>query len=83
MKNVKVLGPGCKRCEATADMVRTEAEKLGVESSSKRSPICGHCRFRHRLDAGHRDRRQGRSCGRSAQGRRRSALAGELIDGEG
>ena len=30
MKNVKVLGPGCKRCETTADMVRVEAEKLGV-----------------------------------------------------
>lgn len=30
MKIVKVLGPGCKRCEATADMVRAEAEKLGV-----------------------------------------------------
>ena len=30
MKNIKVLGPGCKRCEATADMVRAEAEKLGL-----------------------------------------------------
>lgn len=30
MKDVKVLGPGCKRCEATADMVRTEAVRLGV-----------------------------------------------------
>lgn len=30
MKNVKVLGSGCKRCQATADMVRAEAEKLGV-----------------------------------------------------
>ena len=30
MKNVKVLGPGCKRCETTADMVRVEAERLGV-----------------------------------------------------
>jgi len=30
MKSVKVLGPGCKRCEATADMVRVEAQKLGV-----------------------------------------------------
>jgi len=30
MKNVKVLGPGCKRCEATADLVRAEAAKLGL-----------------------------------------------------
>lgn len=30
MKDVKVLGPGCKRCTATAEMVRTEADKLGV-----------------------------------------------------
>jgi small redox-active disulfide protein 2 len=31
MKDVKVLGPGCKRCEATEQMVRSEAKKLGVE----------------------------------------------------
>ena len=30
MKDVKVLGPGCKRCTATAEMVQTEADKLGV-----------------------------------------------------
>lgn len=30
MKDVKVLGPGCKRCETTAQMVRDEAAKLGV-----------------------------------------------------
>lgn len=30
MKTIKVLGPGCKRCEATADMVRAEAQKLGM-----------------------------------------------------
>lgn len=30
MKSVKVLGSGCKRCEATADLVRAEAQKLGV-----------------------------------------------------
>lgn len=30
MKDVKVLGPGCKRCQTTADMVQTEAERLGV-----------------------------------------------------
>lgn len=30
MKSIKVLGPGCKRCEATAEMVRAEAQKLGV-----------------------------------------------------
>ncbi len=31
MKNVKVLGSGCKRCEATADLVRAEAKRLGIE----------------------------------------------------
>jgi len=31
MKNVKVLGPGCTRCETTAQMVRDAADKLGVE----------------------------------------------------
>ena len=45
MKNVKVLGPGCKRCEATAEMVRAEAEKLGlavnVEKVSDYAVIAG------------------------------------------
>lgn len=31
MKDVKVLGPGCKRCETTAQMVRDEAAKLGID----------------------------------------------------
>jgi len=31
MKDVKILGPGCKRCQTTADMVKTEADKLGIE----------------------------------------------------
>jgi small redox-active disulfide protein 2 len=31
MKDVKVLGPGCKRCQATEEMVRAEAAKLGIE----------------------------------------------------
>jgi small redox-active disulfide protein 2 len=31
MKNIKVLGSGCKSCEATAEMVRATAKKLGVE----------------------------------------------------
>jgi small redox-active disulfide protein 2 len=30
MKTIKVLGPGCKRCQTTADMLRTEADRLGV-----------------------------------------------------
>ena len=33
MKEVKVLGPGCARCKATADMVRDQAARLGVEVS--------------------------------------------------
>lgn len=31
MKQVKVLGPGCARCEATAQMVKDAAKKLGIE----------------------------------------------------
>ncbi len=30
MKDVKVLGPGCKRCVATADMVKAAADRLGI-----------------------------------------------------
>jgi len=30
VKTVKILGPGCKRCHATADMVAAEAQKLGI-----------------------------------------------------
>lgn len=30
MKEVKVLGPGCKRCIAAAEMVQAEANKLGI-----------------------------------------------------
>ncbi|MGB0659678.1 MAG: thioredoxin family protein [Mangrovicoccus sp.] len=30
MKSVKVYGPGCKRCETTAEMVRETAERLGI-----------------------------------------------------
>jgi small redox-active disulfide protein 2 len=30
MKDVKVLGSGCKRCQDTAAMVQAEAAKLGV-----------------------------------------------------
>jgi len=31
VKNVKILGSGCKRCMATADMALAEAKKLGVD----------------------------------------------------
>jgi small redox-active disulfide protein 2 len=30
MKDIKVLGPGCKRCVETVDMVQAQADKLGV-----------------------------------------------------
>lgn len=30
MKEVKVLGPGCKRCITTAEMVQAETNKLGI-----------------------------------------------------
>lgn len=31
MKDVKILGPGCKRCETAVDMVKAEAAKLGID----------------------------------------------------
>ena len=31
MKTVKILGSGCKRCIATADMAQAEAKRLGVD----------------------------------------------------
>lgn len=31
MKDVKVLGPGCKRCDATETMVKDAATKLGID----------------------------------------------------
>lgn len=31
MKDIKILGPGCKRCETAADMVKAEAGKLGID----------------------------------------------------
>ena len=30
MKTVIVYGPGCKRCDTTAEMVRAAADKLGI-----------------------------------------------------
>lgn len=36
MKDVKVLGPGCSRCEATVQMVRDEAAKLGLDVSMEK-----------------------------------------------
>lgn len=33
MKDIKVYGPGCKRCATTEDMVRAAAAKLGIEVS--------------------------------------------------
>jgi len=31
MKDIKVLGPGCKRCQAAQDMVEAAARDLGLE----------------------------------------------------
>jgi small redox-active disulfide protein 2 len=33
MKDVKVLGPGCKRCQTTEDMVKAAAGELGLDVS--------------------------------------------------
>ena len=46
MKQVKVLGPGCKRCAATVEMVQAEADKLGIpvtiEKVSDYAAIAGY-----------------------------------------
>lgn len=31
MKDVKILGPGCKRCQATEQMVKDAAGGLGID----------------------------------------------------
>lgn len=31
MKNIKVLGSGCKKCRVTAESIRARADALGVE----------------------------------------------------
>jgi len=36
MKDVKVLGPGCKRCQTTEDMVKAAAQALGVAVTVKK-----------------------------------------------
>ena len=33
MRHIKVLGPGCKRCQTTAEMVHAEAKRLGIDIS--------------------------------------------------
>lgn len=30
MKDVKILGPGCSRCTTVAEMVKKEADRLGI-----------------------------------------------------
>jgi len=31
MKNIKVLGSGCKNCETTANLIKIAAEQAGIE----------------------------------------------------
>jgi small redox-active disulfide protein 2 len=33
VKDIKVLGPGCKRCQTTEDMVKAAAAALGIDAS--------------------------------------------------
>ncbi|MDD3797728.1 MAG: thioredoxin family protein [Novosphingobium sp.] len=33
MVDIKVLGPGCKRCQTTEEMVKAAAEELGLDAS--------------------------------------------------
>jgi hypothetical protein len=39
MKDVRILGPGCKRCDAAAEMVKAEAAKIGIEVQVEKSRI--------------------------------------------
>ena len=76
MKQVKVLGSGCKRCVATAAMIETEAARLGVsvtlEKVTDYAAIAG---YGAHGDAGRRDRRQAGACRRAAARGRRLPLA--------
>ncbi|MGD9670729.1 MAG: thioredoxin family protein [Hyphomicrobiaceae bacterium] len=40
MKDIKILGPGCKRCQATADMVKATADELGIEIKLEKVTDC-------------------------------------------
>ena len=66
MKDVKVLGPGCKRCNTTAEMVQSEADKLDIpvtiEKVTDYAAIAGH-------------RRKGSACRRPAETRRPRSVA--------
>lgn len=33
MVDIKVLGPGCKRCQTAEEMVKAAAEELGLDAS--------------------------------------------------
>ncbi len=36
MKDVKILGPGCKRCDAAMKMVEDEAVRLGIAITAEK-----------------------------------------------
>lgn len=36
MRDVKVLGPGCKRCDTAMKMVQDEAARLGIEIKAEK-----------------------------------------------
>lgn len=36
MRTVKILGPGCKRCGDAANMVQSEADRLGIAINLKK-----------------------------------------------
>jgi small redox-active disulfide protein 2 len=38
MKDIKVLGSGCKRCVTTAEMVQAQADKLGIPIKLEKVP---------------------------------------------
>lgn len=36
MKDVKILGPGCQRCDAAMKMLQDEAARLGIEIKTEK-----------------------------------------------
>ena len=73
MKDVKVLGSGCKRCIATAAMIDAEAARLGVPVTiEKVTDVCRHRRLWRDVHARCRHRRQAGARRRSAADARTS-----------
>jgi small redox-active disulfide protein 2 len=40
MRKAEVFGPGCKRCQATAELIAERAEALGIEVAIEKVTDC-------------------------------------------